>query len=356
MSEQTANLCTTDACESLRARLAKYEDAEGRPVVQLSAEAYQQAANCLYVLREIGSMDADDISGDDVDLRFEDGEGRDTGCDVSIVEYAERSAVAIEALFAALESQAREIELVRDALDHIARTCTQSRTHTRRLRWINYRANTALEGKPYDEKLLDLPKNGDQQAIKAELKIKALKAELAALKAQPSGAVLPERKTADDFREYHDESWRTELAEVSNQLIDEVARLNSSPVSLNQCDGCRAGIPAENGMHAMGIPGGYADKMMCTAILYESAPSHGEQVREEWKTGFKLHEVHKALDCGLPLPSYWAETCDGEPYVHTKLWRELPGCGSFHSSRFWPLYGVSKLAATPSAVSQEQGE
>jgi hypothetical protein len=33
MSEQTANLCTTDACESLRARLAKYEDAEGRPIV-----------------------------------------------------------------------------------------------------------------------------------------------------------------------------------------------------------------------------------------------------------------------------------------------------------------------------------
>ena len=33
MGEQTANLCTTDACESLRARLAKYEDAEGRPVV-----------------------------------------------------------------------------------------------------------------------------------------------------------------------------------------------------------------------------------------------------------------------------------------------------------------------------------
>ena len=32
MSEQTANLCTTDACESLRARLAKYEDAEGNPI------------------------------------------------------------------------------------------------------------------------------------------------------------------------------------------------------------------------------------------------------------------------------------------------------------------------------------
>lgn len=35
MSEQTANLCTTDACESLRARLAKYEDAEGRPLSAL---------------------------------------------------------------------------------------------------------------------------------------------------------------------------------------------------------------------------------------------------------------------------------------------------------------------------------
>jgi len=67
-------------------------------------------------------------------------------------------------------------------------------------------------------------------------------------------------------------------------------------------------------------------------------------VPEEWKAGFKLHEIHKALDCGLPAPSYWAETCDGEPHVHTKLWSGLPGCGSFHSSRFWPLYGVSMLA------------
>lgn len=36
MSEQTANLCTTDACESLRARLAKYEDADGNPKAQSS--------------------------------------------------------------------------------------------------------------------------------------------------------------------------------------------------------------------------------------------------------------------------------------------------------------------------------
>lgn len=39
MSEQTANLCTTDACESLRARLAKYEDAEGNPISTIAEQA-----------------------------------------------------------------------------------------------------------------------------------------------------------------------------------------------------------------------------------------------------------------------------------------------------------------------------
>ena len=81
----------------------------------------------------------------------------------------------------------------------------------------------------------------------------------------------------------------------------------------------------------------------------------GVVMPDGWKAGFKLHEIHRALDCGLPTPSYWAETCDGEPHVHTKLWLGLPpGCGSFHSSRFWPLYGVSMIAATPSAPATVQ--
>lgn len=49
-----------------------------------------------FVLRQIGSLDAEDIDGDNVDLRFEDAEGRDTGCDVSIVEYAEKAADLLE--------------------------------------------------------------------------------------------------------------------------------------------------------------------------------------------------------------------------------------------------------------------
>lgn len=36
----------------------------------------------------------------------------------------------------------------------------------------------------------------------------------------------------------------------------------------NQCDGCCAGIPAVNGVHRMGRPGGYSDPQGCTAALY----------------------------------------------------------------------------------------
>lgn len=36
----------------------------------------------------------------------------------------------------------------------------------------------------------------------------------------------------------------------------------------NQCDGCCAGIPAVNGVHRMGRPGGYSDPQGCTAAQY----------------------------------------------------------------------------------------
>ncbi|HIE5586873.1 TPA: hypothetical protein ACXNQX_005479 [Pseudomonas aeruginosa] len=55
-----------------------------------------EVAEVAFVLRNIGAMDAEDIDGDNVDLRFEDAEGRDTGCDASIVEYAEKAADLLE--------------------------------------------------------------------------------------------------------------------------------------------------------------------------------------------------------------------------------------------------------------------
>lgn len=38
---------------------------------------------------------------------------------------------------------------------------------------------------------------------------------------------------------------------------------------MNQCDGCRAGIPLINGGHRMGEEGGYSNPMRCTKHLYE---------------------------------------------------------------------------------------
>lgn len=63
-------------------------------------ELLEEAECCAFVLENIGSLEPSDIDGDDIDLRFEDAEGRDTGSDISIVEYAERAAKTIRALLA----------------------------------------------------------------------------------------------------------------------------------------------------------------------------------------------------------------------------------------------------------------
>ncbi|EPC2032675.1 hypothetical protein ACRXNU_000191 [Pseudomonas aeruginosa] len=71
--------------------------AQPTPLQSEQAEAERpEVAEVAFVLRNIGAMDAEDIDGDNVDLRFEDAEGRDTGCDVSIVEYAEKAADLFE--------------------------------------------------------------------------------------------------------------------------------------------------------------------------------------------------------------------------------------------------------------------
>lgn len=91
-----------------------------------------------------------------------------------------------------------DVELMRDALDHIAKTCHQSRQSTRRIRWIEARANGALEGKTYDAKLLDLPvevdreidrfKRRDRRQLTRIRELEALLREVAAL--DPNGEFL----------------------------------------------------------------------------------------------------------------------------------------------------------------------
>ncbi|ALY08196.1 hypothetical protein [Pseudomonas phage phi2] len=95
------------------------EDLLGMPQPSpAQAEAERpEVAEVAFVLRNIGAMDAEDIDGDNVDLRFEDAEGRDTGCDVSIVEYAEKAADLFEQhdrIVGALRAKAAQL---REALE-----------------------------------------------------------------------------------------------------------------------------------------------------------------------------------------------------------------------------------------------
>ncbi|WP_234015119.1 hypothetical protein [Cronobacter sakazakii] len=67
------------------------------------------------ILAYIASYEPGDIDSDTVDLRFEDENGCDTGCDVSIVEECRRSADLVGELISALEAAERRVaELERE--------------------------------------------------------------------------------------------------------------------------------------------------------------------------------------------------------------------------------------------------
>lgn len=104
------------------------------------------------------------------------------------------------------------------------------------------------------------------------------------LKAQPSGVVLPDPKKeivawghdmGGNYDEGHADGW--------NDALDEVARLNSSPVSAGDdltASECACGdqyTANSYGAGFMAANGGVCEN--CDA----SAPSHGEQVRKGWK-------------------------------------------------------------------------
>ncbi|HFQ2050423.1 TPA: hypothetical protein ACHP02_002879 [Pseudomonas aeruginosa] len=92
--------------------------AQPSPLQSEQAEAERpEVAEVAFVLRNIGAMDAEDIDGDNVDLRFEDAEGRDTGCDVSIVEYAEKAADLLEQHASIVGELRAKADQLREALE-----------------------------------------------------------------------------------------------------------------------------------------------------------------------------------------------------------------------------------------------
>lgn len=89
---------------------------------KLKAAAERQKS----ILAYIASFDPTDIDGDTVDLRFEDENGCDTGCDVSIVAECQRSADLVGELIAALEAKDRRNAELNSTLERWATDRAQS--------------------------------------------------------------------------------------------------------------------------------------------------------------------------------------------------------------------------------------
>lgn len=98
------------ACAAIEKHRLRAEAAETK--LAQRNELDEEAMHCATILEFIGSFDSDDIDGDEVDLRFEI-DGEDTGCDVSITEYALRSAKAIRSILsgASISRQAPAADL-----------------------------------------------------------------------------------------------------------------------------------------------------------------------------------------------------------------------------------------------------
>ncbi|MGO1069282.1 hypothetical protein [Lysobacter sp. CA199] len=136
----------------------------------------------------------------------------------------------------ATDARDAEISMLRDALDHIARTAHQSRSQTVRIRWIEARANGALEGKPYVRgQFRDLgePRNGLAQFEKMQAEIRRMKA--AEPIASPTNA---EHWAVVTLREmgysYSDGYWTKPAADAHAPAVgygraEELARLRDNP-------------------------------------------------------------------------------------------------------------------------------
>lgn len=174
-----------DNCEVLRARLAKYEDAEGRPV-----GLTHDQAELVGLVRDLA------------------------------LRAGKHARPLIHAAALGLESQAREIERLKA--------------------WKSEEMEVMTP-------LLDYARSVCQGPLGCSITewLVSDHKRLAALKAQPSGVVLPPRMVCEDG--YPSDDWLETNAH--NRCLDEVARLNSSPVSANQCGDC--GYPITTGPHCI---------------------------------------------------------------------------------------------------------
>ncbi len=149
-----------------------------------------------------------------------------------------------------------------------------------------------------------------------------------------------------------------------------------APVERNQCDGCQAGIPVENGMHRMGKPDGYPDLMACTADRYGSAPVEPAtdkdsllveqlwavhaQAPDELYPAFNREDAEKhaaalnalSVNCDIKVSAVVVES----PWPAAEHWKYLAEQEREHSEQFVDADAIFPKAAPVERVEQEAEE
>jgi hypothetical protein len=238
MSEQTANLCTTDACESLRARLAKYEDAEGRPVSTIAEQA----------------LEIDRLEEENQELLCKWGE---TLRELDALKEGQASLILVR------EDYKRQAYKYRKLWSEAVAKTQPDPWQASGADWFS-----SIHRNPDAKAWADFfvavfPGQADKHELMIGWFANAMMAMHDHLKNHPSGVVLPERMTL-----HGSDGKPTYETKAHNACLDEVARLNSSPVSSAPTHG--------DGMCNADNPGA---RCICREEFGHRvcAPSHGEQ-------------------------------------------------------------------------------
>lgn len=110
--------------------------------------------------------------------------------------------------------------LLRSALEHIFKTVGQSRTQTRRLRWIGKRAELALAGRPYVASEHELPVNGETEHFKLLGQKSELKGQIVFLEqrlARLTHAAMELTGVIDEYRAMPVDSLKTRMFQTADR-------------------------------------------------------------------------------------------------------------------------------------------
>lgn len=109
--------------------------------------------------------------------------------------------------------------LLEDALDHIARTCKGSKIQSRRIRWIQQRAEQALRGEQFTPGDFEMPKNVGPE------RVTTLQKRIVVLKALQKELIASLNACSECLQDWVDIADKEDLRDVDTQALTEANRL-----------------------------------------------------------------------------------------------------------------------------------